>query len=376
MSKLRLILTAACILLQMPAAWAQTVQTPITAEADRDLASRLDLAFSRHYPASQPGATIIVVKHGETVFRQAYGMADMGKGVPMTPDMSLRIGSVTKQFTATAILMLADQGKLALSDDIRKFLPDFPTEGKTITVEHLLTHTSGILSYTSMRDFGARIALDLTVAEMIDHFKDQPRQFEPGQRYSYSNSNYFLLGAIIEKVSGMPYADFLATAIFSPLGMHDTAAEGHERSARRHVAGYDRSPGGFVPARVIDMSQPYAAGALVSTVDDLARWDAAVSSGKLLRQSTWDKAFLPHVLGDGSATKYGYGWEIGKLLGTTVISHSGAIDGFNAAVLRIPAQGLYIAVLSNIGRGADAESVAVQAAAILMGPSSKRAGRF
>ncbi|WP_426197731.1 serine hydrolase domain-containing protein [Massilia sp. DWR3-1-1] len=196
MSTLRSICIAISLLLPPHGAFAQTAQAPVRATAERDVVARLDLAFARHYPAHQPGAVIIVVKHGTTIFRKAYGLADLSKTLPMAPGMALRFGSVTKQFTATAILLLADQGKLALSDDIRQFLPDFPTDDKTITVEHLLTHTSGIVSYTGMRDFLARRAMDVSVVEMIDHFKYEPRQFEAGQRYSYSNSGYLAVSSI------------------------------------------------------------------------------------------------------------------------------------------------------------------------------------
>ncbi|NGZ86991.1 serine hydrolase domain-containing protein [Duganella aceris] len=366
MSKLLSICTFTFTLLQAPGIFAQTAQAPGEAIMDREIVARLDNAIGKHYPANQPGAVVIVVKNGATFFRKAYGLADIAKGQTMTADMSLRIGSVTKQFTATAILMLADQGKLAVDDDIRKFLPTYPISGKVITIEHLLTHTSGIASYTSMRDFVARSRTDMSVGEMIDYFKDQPKEFEAGQRYSYSNSGYFLLGAIVEKVSGLTYADFLAQNIFAPLGMNDTAYEGRERSSVRHIEGYSRAKKGLVPSPALSMSQPYAAGALVSTVDDLARCDAAISGGKLLKESTWKRAFTPYALTDGTVTKYGYGWEIGKLFGLKIISHSGSISGFNAAVLRIPEDKLYVAVLSNLGVGNDAETAAVQAASIVM----------
>lgn len=366
MSKLRSICTATFILLQVPGTFAQTAQAPVVAIVDHEIAARLDTAIAKHYPANQPGAAVIVVKNGTTIFRKAYGLADIAKERPLTPDMSLRLGSITKQFTATAILMLADQGKLAVSDDIRKFLPDYPTDNKTITIEHLLTHTSGIVSYSGMHDFVARSKTEMSVREMIDYFKDQPKEFDAGKRWSYSNSGYFLLGAIIEKISGLTYADFLTQSIFTPLGMNDTAYEGRERTSVRHIEGYSRGKKGFAPSPALSMSQPYAAGALVSTVDDLARWDAAISSGKLLKESSWNKAFTPYTLNDGTVTKYGYGWEIGKLFGLKIISHSGRINGFTSEALRIPEEKLYVAVLSNTDVGNDAETVAVQAASIVM----------
>jgi len=354
------------LLLHFPALYAREVVAPIAPALQDEIVRRLDTALTRRYPPDQPGAAIIVVRNGHTIFRKAYGLADVSKQLPMTPDMSLRLGSVTKQFTAAAILLLAEQGKLTLSDDIRKFLPEFPVEKGRITVEHLLTHTSGIVSYTAMRGFRARSAIEMSAADMIAHFKDEPKLFEAGTHYAYSNSNYFLLGAIIEQVSGLAYDDFVAQNIFIPLGMNDTAVEGHERSARRHVQGYEQSGQGFVPSRVISMSQAYAAGAMVSTVDDLKRWEAVIAGTRLLAEASWEKAFTPFTLSDGRVTKYGYGWEIGKLSGLKIISHGGYVDGFNAGVLRIPELKLYVAVLSNTGGRGDAESVAVQAASIVM----------
>jgi D-alanyl-D-alanine carboxypeptidase len=171
-------------------------------EMEAPLAERLDAALKPLFKSDAPGATVIVTKDGMPVFRKADGLADVDKKTPMQPEMQLRLGSITKQFTAVAILMLAEQGKLSLQDDITRFLPDYPVKGKRITIEHLLQHTSGIPNYTSMMLFGLSAGRDRSVQQMIDSFKDQSLDFEPGARWSYSNSGYFLLGAIIEKVSG------------------------------------------------------------------------------------------------------------------------------------------------------------------------------
>jgi len=248
-----------------------------------DLASRIDASIAPLYKADAPGSTIIVTKDGKTVFRKAYGMADTGAKLAMSPDMSLRLGSITKQFTAVAILKLAEQGKLSVGDDFRKYLPDFPDKGKTITIEHLLTHTSGIPSYTGLPGFRASMAKDVTVNELIATFKDLPLEFAPGARFAYNNSGYILLGAVIEKVSGQRYADFMATQIFDPLGMQHTAYEGFERNKVLAARGHEGRDGAFRPAAALSMTLPYAAGSLVSTVDDLARWDAAITAGKLLK---------------------------------------------------------------------------------------------
>jgi CubicO group peptidase (beta-lactamase class C family) len=332
------------------------------------LAQQIDASIAPLYKPDAPGATVIVVKDGKTVFRKAYGMADVARHVALTPETTMRLGSVTKQFTSTAILMLADEGKLSVSDDITTYLPDFPTHGKKITIEHLLTHTSGVANYTSKPDFVTNNAKDVTLRELIDSFKNDPFDFEPGSAYRYSNSGYILLGAIIEKVSGVPYPKFVEQKIFVPLGMNNTAYEGNERTPNPHAVGYDPAKDGFVPAPPISMTQPYAAGALVSTVDDLARWDAAVSSGRLLKAASWQRAFTEFRPASGKPTSYGYGWEIENLRGVPKIAHAGSVNGFLSYVMRLPTEHVYVAVLSNARGGLVKPDIpAEKAAAIVIG---------
>lgn len=366
MLKLSPLCLAAMLLLQLPASAVQAA--PVAATVDQALAARIDAVIAPHYKATDPGATVIVTKDGKTLLRKAYGMADVAAKVPMRAEMSLRLGSITKQFTSTAILMLAEEGKLAVTDPITKFLPDYPTQGKVITIEHLLTHTSGVVSYTGKPDFRASSTKDLSVSQMIDSFKNDPLEFAPGTRYAYNNSGYFLLGAIIEKVSGQSYAKFVEQRIFVPLGMTQTAYEGMERGPTSRAAGHSRSESGFAPSPPLSMSLPYAAGSLVSTVDDLARWDAAVSSGKLLKAASWTQAFTPYKLADGKATAYGYGWMLGKLRGSDTIGHGGGINGFSTYALRVPGQKVYVAVLTNADGGlVQPALVANKAAAVAMG---------
>jgi D-alanyl-D-alanine carboxypeptidase len=366
MSKFSTVCIAALVLLQAPSIFAQA--TPAAAMADQALAARIDASISRYYKPTEPGATVIVTKDGKTVFRKAYGLADVARQVPLTPETSLRLGSITKQFTGTAIMMLADEGKLSVSDDIGKYLPDYPTRGKKITIEHLLTHSSGIVSYTGKPEYRAAMTKDMSVAEMIGSFKNDPLDFEPGSQWRYNNSGYFLLGAIIEKVSGMPYARFVEQRIFVPLGMANTAYEGYERGSAPRAAGYSGAPGRYEPSPPLSMSQPYAAGALVSNVDDLARWDAAVSSGKLLKASSWQKAFTPYILDGAKPTQYGYGWAIDKIQGAPTIGHGGGINGFRTFAFRVPSEKVYVAVLSNSDSGLVApEVVANRAGAIAIG---------
>ena len=366
MSKLSAVCVAVLVLLGAPAAHAG--EAPAAAQATQALAARIDAAIAPYYKAGEPGATVIVVKDGKTVLRKGYGIADTVGMKPMSGDAAMRLGSITKQFTAVAILMLVEEGKLALTDDITRFFPDYPTRGKTITVEHLLTHTSGIVSYTSRLDYPLTMARDVTVAQMIDSFKNEPLEFEPGTAYRYNNSGYFLLGAIIEKVSGQPYAKFLEQRIFVPLEMENTAYEGFERGKAPRAAGHSPGEKGFGHSAALSMTQPYAAGALVSTVDDLARWDAAITQGKLLAPASWRRAFTPYTLAGGKSTGYGYGWEVRRLQGAQVVGHGGGINGFATYALRLPEEKVFVAVLSNADGGlANPAVVANKAAALAIG---------
>jgi CubicO group peptidase (beta-lactamase class C family) len=353
---------AAVVLLHVPGA-ATAAEAPA-----QDLAQRLDASIGPYYKADAPGAAIIVVKDGKTVFRKAYGLADLARNLPLTPETTMRLGSITKQFTSTAILMLAEEGKLSLTDEITKFLPDYPMHGKKITIENLLTHTAGIANYTSKRGYMANMARDMSPAQLIDTFKNDPLEFDPGTEWNYSNSGYVLLGAVIEKASGMPYAKFVEQRIFVPLGMTNTAYEGYERKPNPHAIGYAPGEHGFASDIPISMTQPYAAGALVSNVDDLVRWDAAVSGAQLLKSASWQRAFTPTVLANGKPQNYGYGWELGKLRGFQEISHGGSVNGFSSYVLRLPGEHVYVAVLSNTRSGLmDPALVAIKAAALVVG---------
>lgn len=366
MLKLSALCIAALVLLHAPASSAETA--PAAAVADQALAARIDAAIAPYFKPDAPGAAVIVTRDGQTVFRKAYGMADVARHVPMTPEMSLRVGSITKQFTSTAIMMLADEGKLSVADDITNYLPGYPTHGKKITIEHLLTHTSGIASYTGKREFHTNMTRDMSVAQMIDFFKNDPLDFEPGSQWKYNNSGYFLLGAIIEKVSGMPYAKFVEQRIFVPLGMEHTAYEGYDRAPVLRAAGHTGAAGHYTPSAPLSMTQPYAAGALVSTIDDLARWDQAVWSGKLLKAPSWQQAFRPATLVGGAPTAYGYGWMLEKLRGEPTVGHGGSINGYRAYAFHVPAQNVYVAVLTNADSGVvPAEVVANKAAAIAIG---------
>jgi D-alanyl-D-alanine carboxypeptidase len=345
------IAAAALLLCQAPFA---TVHAEPAQAGQQALAADLDALLAPHFRADAPGITVIATKGGETVFRKAYGAANVATRQPLAPDSVLRLGSITKQFTAIGILMLADEGKLALTDDFTRFLPDFPTHGRKVTVEHLLTHTSGIVSYTGKKDFRDVMGKDVTVAQGIDYFKNDTPEFAPGSAFRYNNSGYFLLGAIIEKVSGQPYARFMEERIFKPLGMAHT---GYEGAALKPVFGYSVHDGHATLSDPLSMAWPYAAGALVSSVDDLARWQAALTDGRLVRPDTLRRAFTAYTLADGKPGPYGYGWFVGKLHGTPIVFHGGNINGFATDAVWLPEERVYVAILSNREAAHDAVSL-------------------
>lgn len=322
-----------------------TASTPGMAAPQAPASSPYEAVLKRAFPSTGPGAAAIVVKDGKVVYRGANGLANIEKKLPLTPDSVFRLGSVTKQFTSLAVMMLVEQGKVGLQDPIDKYLPGYPTHGRTITVEHLLTHTSGIQSYTDIPGYMAtKLRADLTVPQLVDTFKNEPMQFDPGTRYRYNNSGYVLLGAIIEKASGQTYQAFIADRIFKPLGMAHSYYGTDEPKVQKFAQGYSA---GDKPASPMSMTQPYAAGSLLSSVDDLARWDAALYGEKLLTRGSLDKVWTAYKLADGSSTGYGYGWQVGLMRGTPAVEHGGGIFGFSTYVVRLPGERVYVAVLSN-----------------------------
>ncbi len=316
---------------------------------DAALQAQFDQLLQAQYPADGPGAAVLVTRKGQVIYQKAVGMADLELDVPLRTDHVFRIGSVTKQFTAAAILLLAEQGKLSLQDEITKFIPDYPTQGKTITVTHLLNHTSGIKSYTSMEEWDDMTRRkDFTPAALVDYFKNQPMDFEPGTKYKYNNSGYILLGFIIEKVSGKSYAAFINDTFFQPLGMRHSYYGDVKPLIKNRANGYtEGESSGFANADYLSMTQPYAAGSIISTVEDLTTWTRAVHSGKVLQPESLKKAFTPNVLPDGTNTYYGYGWQVQNLLGSQTIEHGGGINGFLSSLVYVKDEDVCVAILTN-----------------------------
>jgi D-alanyl-D-alanine carboxypeptidase len=277
---------------------------------------------------------------------------------------------VTKQFTGAAILLLSHEGKLSLSDPLTKFIPDYPTQGHDVTIQHLLSHTSGIKNYTEIPEWEPTMRTDLTVDQLIAVFKDKPFDFSPGEKWSYSNSGYVLLGSIIERVSGQSYAEFLRTRIFEPLGMKQTRVDVNADVIPNRAEGYSKQGDHWVNADFLSMTHPYSAGDLVSTVDDLARWNAAIEHNELLTRDEWTRATSSFVLADGTRTQYGAGWFMGRVGNLASVEHGGGINGFNAYVLRVPSKHFYVVVLANAAPpSTPAQQLALNLAASALGVS-------
>jgi CubicO group peptidase (beta-lactamase class C family) len=349
-------------------AWPARGQKPDSPAAPRmpsGFASGADALLARHYPQDAPGAVAIVVKDGRTVFRRAYGLADLEFGILLEADMVFRIGSVTKQFTAAAILQLADQGKLALEDDVSKYVEGFRSGAHRVTIEHLLTHTSGIQSYTELDEWLPRVREELTPHQIFEMFKARPLEFEPGSRFKYSNSGYLLLGLVIEQASGRQYADYIRQMVL-PLGMRQTMYDDPVRVIPRRARGYQRDGDEWRNAPYLGMSQPFSAGALVSTVDDLALWNTAIERGRLLSEPSRTRWFTPYTLASGRRAGYAMGWSITTHESLAVAEHGGGIPGFASYVVRFPSERLYVAVLSNNSASRPA-TVAHRLAALAIG---------
>jgi CubicO group peptidase (beta-lactamase class C family) len=295
---------------------------------NKQLTADLDKMLSEQFKTNETGATALVSRNGQIIYKKAFGMANLELNVPMQADNVFRIGSMTKQFTAVAILQLMEQGKLNLQDEITKFIPDYPMNGHKITIEHLLTHTSGIQSYTGMKDYFEKITLDWKPSEMVDYFKNQPMEFAPGTQWHYNNSGYFLLGYIIEKITGKTYPQYLEDNFFKPLGMTNSLYGSDTKIIKNRTSGYSNEGSGFENAHPLSMTQPYSAGSIQSTVGDLFKWHQALHAYKLVKKESLDKAFTKYKLTDGKETDYGYGWFMSTVQGSPSIEHGGNVKGF------------------------------------------------
>lgn len=337
--------------------------------------AQYDALLMEAFPAEGPGATALVAKNGKIIYQNAVGMADLELGVKMKPGNVFEIGSVTKQFTSVSILMLMEEGKLSIDDEITKFIPDYPTHGHKITIHHLLNHTSGIKSYTNMEAFSDVWRKDYSPEDLISEFKFKPMEFAPGDAWNYNNSGYFLLGYIIEKVSGMTYAEFIDQKIFQPLGMENSYYGSMPKIIKNRAKGYQRNGEDFVNAEYLSLTIPYAAGSIMSTVEDLNKWQIALKAGKLIKKESLDLAYTNTKLNNGDPTNYGYGWGNNEIFGSTTVEHGGGIFGYLTNGIYLPEEDVYVAVFSNCNCN-DPSEVSTRMAALAIGkpyPSKEKA---
>jgi CubicO group peptidase (beta-lactamase class C family) len=313
-----------------------------TGAANQELAARVDEYVNALVEQDRFSGAILLARDGKVLLSKGYGMANLEAETPNTPQTKFRLGSLTKQFTAAAVLLLQERGKLGVQDAVCKYVENCPAAWQAVTIHHLLTHTSGIPNMTSFPEFRKVKFFPTTPAQSVAMFRDKPLEFTPGEKFNYSNSGYVLLGHIIERASGKSYADFLRENIFQPLGMKNTGLDMNSAVIKNRAAGYTRGPQGILNAQYIDMTIPFAAGAMYSTVEDLYLWDRALYAGKLIDKKSLELMTTPFK--DG----YAYGVGVGEQYGLKTIVHSGGIEGFSTFLTRFADGDGAIIVLSNM----------------------------
>jgi len=322
--------------------------------------SRMDRIIQSHVDGKQFMGSVLVAQGGKVLLDKGYGSANLEWDIPDSPQTKFRLGSLTKQFTAAAILLLEERGKLRTDDLVAKYLPDAPASWAKITLANLLTHTSGIPNFTSFPDYSTTEATPTTPEQLVARFRDKPLNFQPGEQWEYSNSGYGLLGYLLEKISGQRYQDFVRDNLFAPLGMTESGYDSHAAIIPHRASGYAPGANGPVNAGYIDMSIPFSAGALYSTTEDLLRWEQGLFGGKVLRAESLKKMTTPFK------NDYAYGLAVRTAHGYTVIEHGGGIEGFNTQLAYDPDRKLAVIVLGNLNGGAPGE-IAGQLMSLLHG---------
>ena len=311
----------------------------------------LDSLFRLTFPSTEPGAIILLAKDGKPFFRKAYGMANIELPVTMNTDHKMGIGSISKQFTAMAVLLLQQEGKLNVKDDIRKYLPQYNTWGRTITIDQILSHTSGIPSYTELPGFDTLADKKISNSRLISFFEKSPLIFEPGSNWSYSNSGFVLAGVIVEKITGQPFNDFVSERILKKLNMTETSFGSSDYALPGKTAEYaGNTPKGKIKMETqYDWYWAYGAGQLISTVADMLKWDEALYDAGFIRPELLKTAHTAIPLTTGVSANYGLGWAVDTLNGKAVIQHGGSIGGYRAQGIRLPDDHIYMILLSNSG---------------------------
>ncbi|MDO5987567.1 serine hydrolase [Flavivirga amylovorans] len=318
---------------------------------------QIDKLITAYTEYGKFNGSVLVSDHGKVIYKKGFGMANMEWDIPNQTNTKHRLGSITKQFTAMLILQLAADGKLDLQAPITKYLPDYPKEtGDKITTHHLLTHTSGIPNYTAFPKFFQEESRNsYTPDEFVKKFADKALEFTPGEKFNYSNSGYFLLGVLVEKLSGKTYEQMLHDKIFTPLSMNESGYDNHGEILKNRATGYEKRGGKFINSNYLDMSIPYAAGSMYSTVEDLYKWDQALYTNTILSKEYMDLYFKPYISAFGNS-HYAYGWGVGyNKIGKSsdsiyTIGHGGGINGFNTNISRAPSDKSLVVLLNNTGR--------------------------
>lgn len=339
---------------------------------DRQIEKKIDELLAKLFKQDQPGCEILVSRHGQIIYKKAFGSANLQLNVPISTNMVFNIASITKQFTAVAILQLVEQGKISLQDSLQKFVPAYPSKGFVITIENLLTHTSGIKDYMQI-DFQNQYMerWDFMPKQLIDSFKSYPLEFAPGTKFSYSNSGYYLLGYIIEKVSGKKYQTYIQENLLKPLGLTHTYFDRGGIIIPKRVNGYRKDDSGLKNEDFWSPTIEYSAGGLISNVGDLLKWHNGLYSYQILRKENLEKAFICYHLKDGTETGYGYGWFLKSSNGIKSIEHEGGIIGFKSNEIFYPAEDVFIAILCNSG-AAPIDEISIKVSNIALGKILQR----
>ena len=326
--------------------------------ASEELGKQVDAVAKHLLSRHTAGVSVAVARDGRVVLARGYGMANVEHSVPVTPETVFHIASISKNILAAVVLQLSDQGKLRLDDDVTKYVPEAPTQGRHVTMRQLLDHTSGIYSFTSLPD-GDNERLELTHDQVLALIKDKPFDFEPGTRWRYDNSAFYLAGMVVERVTKQEYGAYVREHVFKPLGM-SSASLCNARMVVPHLAsGYEVDGGSLVNAAFVSWKLPFAAGAICATATDLLKWEAALDSRRVLTPSSLTLMQTPTTLADGTKIDYGLGTRLGSVDGHRVLGHTGSGGGFRNIFESFPDDHLTIVILMNLGDAASPSPVAV-----------------
>jgi CubicO group peptidase (beta-lactamase class C family) len=330
-----------------------------------ELAARVDSLTADYMNRTHtPAVSVAVVRGSDTLVMKGYGAASLEPHRDATASTVYRIGSITKQFTSAAIMRLIERGKLSLSDPMSKYLPDVPLHGHVVTIHHLLNHTSGIHSYTSKREWQGTWAQDLTPRQIVAFVDNDTFDFAPGARYAYNNSGYVLLGMIIEKVTGEPYASYLQHDLFTPLGLKQTSYCPSKPTDPSFAEGYSSQSGAAKPAAYLSMTHPFSAGALCSTVRDLVIWQRALAGGKVVDAKSYALMTTADTLNSGAKINYGFGLVPGQIGTHKSIGHGGGVNGFTTSSIYFPDDSVNVVVFTNSDGGPDPLALNISRAAL------------